>query len=234
MKCVAAISFDLDGTLWPVGPVIRQAEHQVYVWLAQHCPRVTQRYGLGAMRRLRDQVAAENPRLRHDVTAIRQLALRRMFRSCDYPAAHVDAAYAVFVEARNRVRPFPEVLPVLHALHGRFPLVTITNGNADLKRIGIDSFFEHSVSARLVGAAKPRPDAFLSACRKLNLNPKQVVHVGDHPEEDVLGAARIGMQTVWLNRQRGAWLFDHQPDAEISLLSQLLPLVGLPTTNPAH
>ncbi|MDH3280913.1 MAG: HAD family hydrolase [Gammaproteobacteria bacterium] len=226
MKSIAAITLDLDDTLWPIEPVIRQAEQNVYAWLARQCPRVTQQYGMKAMRRMRKQVAAENPSLKHDLTAIRRLALERMFVSCDYPLKYVEDAYAVFIEARNQVQPFPDVLPTLNALHGQWPMVTISNGNADLEQIGISAFFEHSVCARAVGAAKPHPDVFLSACDKLGLKPEQILHIGDHPQEDIVGAANVGMKTVWLNRQRNTWRLDQRPDAQISSLSEVLSLIG--------
>ena len=227
METITAITLDLDDTLWPTQPVIQQAERRVYEWLARQCPRVTQRYGLKAMRRIRKQVAEDNPSLQHDISAIRKLALKSMFISCNYPTEYVDDAYAVFTQARNRVQPFPDVLPTLNALHGRFPMVTISNGNADLQQIGISAFFEFSVCAGSVGAAKPHPDPFLTACDKLGLEPDQILHIGNNPEEDILGAANVGMRTVWVNRHRNKWSLDHKPDAQISSLSEILGLISV-------
>ncbi len=226
MKSVAAITLDLDDTLWPIKPTIHQAEQQVYEWLSKHCPRVTQRYDMEGMRRLRKRTAKRNPSLQHDVTEIRKLALKDMFLSCDYSPRYVDDVYAVFIRARNCVQPFPDVLPALRALHGRFPMVSISNGNADLREIGISAFFVDSVCARSVGAAKPQPRPFLAACETLGLPPHRIVHVGDHPEEDIRGASAVGMKTVWMNRQGSKWNWSHTPDNQISSLFDLLSLIG--------
>ncbi|MEM9184292.1 MAG: HAD family hydrolase, partial [Pseudomonadota bacterium] len=81
-------------------------------------------------------------------------------------------------------------------------LVTITNGNADMHRIGLGEVFEHHVKAAQVGVAKPAPAIFEHALAALELAPHEVLHVGDHLEADVAGALRVGMRAVWLNREQ--------------------------------
>ena len=39
---IEAVFFDLDDTLWEVGPVIERAEQRIYEHLAAHFPRITQ------------------------------------------------------------------------------------------------------------------------------------------------------------------------------------------------
>jgi putative hydrolase of the HAD superfamily len=38
---IAAITLDLDDTLWPIEPVIARAEERLDAWLKIHCPRAT-------------------------------------------------------------------------------------------------------------------------------------------------------------------------------------------------
>lgn len=67
--------------------------------------------------------------------------------------------------------------------------MSLTNGNADLQRVGLHGHFSHHVAAREVGVAKPDPAIFHHACARLGLAPSQVLHVGDDPLLDVQGRA---------------------------------------------
>ena len=54
---IAAITLDLDDTLWPIEPVIVRAEERLDAWLQIHCPRAAAAYPILAMRELRERVA---------------------------------------------------------------------------------------------------------------------------------------------------------------------------------
>ena len=60
------LSFDLDDTLWPVGPVIEAAELELLGWLQREYPRVVQGHGLESLRALRAQVAVDRPDHAHE------------------------------------------------------------------------------------------------------------------------------------------------------------------------
>ncbi|HKV00287.1 MAG TPA: FAD-dependent oxidoreductase, partial [Vineibacter sp.] len=45
-------------------------------------------------------------------------------------------------------------------LAARFPLVSLSNGNADLTKIGLDRFFRFSITSREFGKAKPAAEIF--------------------------------------------------------------------------
>jgi putative hydrolase of the HAD superfamily len=59
----------------------------------------------------------------------------------------------------------------------------------------------------------------------LELSPEQIVHVGDDPQNDVLGAAQVGLRTVWINRDGRAWPGGQCADAEIKTLEELEPIL---------
>jgi FMN hydrolase / 5-amino-6-(5-phospho-D-ribitylamino)uracil phosphatase len=235
---IRAISFDLDDTLWPIEPVIAQAEQALYDWLQTHCPRVTELHSVESLRLQRDLVWQQNPELalRHDYSAARILSLRHILLPLGYVEAAVQAAYGAFIAARNTVQFYPDALNVLASLQSHFALLAISNGNADLARIGIAQRFSYCVSAREIGIAKPEPGIFLAACQAVQLLPAQVLHVGDHPEYDVQGARRAGLRSAWLNRSalpwpaaRAALGLEASPEPEIELLqlSDLLPALGI-------
>ena len=60
-------------------------------------------------------------------------------------------------------------------------------------------------SARELGVAKPDAQFFLRAASRAELDPDTVLHVGDHPHNDILAASKAGLQTAWLNRTDAGW-----------------------------
>jgi len=202
---ILAVSLDLDDTLWPVEPSIAAAERRLDEWLQHHHAAVAAAWPVAAMRSLREQVAAERPDLAHDFTAQRMLTLQRAFAACGIGDEHVDDAFEVYHAARNRVDCYADALPALAALAARVPLVSISNGNADLGRIGLRHHFAHCISAREFGAAKPAAEIFHHACARLGIAPEHVLHVGDDAVLDVHGARSAGLRTAWLNRHGTTW-----------------------------
>jgi putative hydrolase of the HAD superfamily len=218
---ILAVSLDLDDTLWPVEPAILAAEQDLDDWLKRHHAAVASAWPVAALRDLREQVSAERPDLAHDFTAQRLLTLERAFAACGIGNDHVDAAFEVYYAARNRVDCYADALPALRALAALVPLVSISNGNADLERIGLRRHFAHCISAREFGAAKPDVAIFHDACARLGLAPENVLHVGDDPLLDVIGARAAGLRTAWLNRAGATWPDSAAPDLEIRDLGEL-------------
>jgi putative hydrolase of the HAD superfamily len=205
MRGVQAIIFDLDDTLWEVGPVIVRAEHAMLEFLAGRYPRVLELHTLDSMRDVRARMALEHPSMRHDFTWLRLESLRHHAREAGYPDAMAREAFEVFYRARNEVTLYDDVLPALEQLRARFRLFAISNGNADLATIGLGRFFEHALAAREAGVLKPDPRIFELLLERAGVGASQVVHVGDDAVADVDGARRAGLTPVWLNRRGCDW-----------------------------
>ncbi|WP_119157821.1 HAD family hydrolase [Caldimonas tepidiphila] len=200
MSRLLALTLDLDDTLWPVWPTIVRAERRLHDWLAEHAPATAQRHDTAAMRALRDRVGLEHPERQHDLTWLRMESLRRaLSQAGDDPALAVPG-FEVFFDERQRVELFDDVRPGLERLAARFPLVALTNGNADLGRIGLAPLFRGVVTARSFGVGKPDPRIFAAACELAGAPAGQVLHVGDDLLLDVEGALRAGVQAAWLKR----------------------------------
>lgn len=220
---IRAITLDLDDTLWPFAPIGARVERVLHDWLSTHCPRTAERFPVEDMRALREAVYAERPDLAHDFSALRRLSLQRaMELSGDDAARHVEAAFEAFYAERNRVEFFPDALDALVRLAARVPIAAISNGNADLERIGVHQHFAFSLGAREHGAPKPHPSIFHAACGRLTVAPHEVLHVGDDPALDVVGAHRAGLRSCWLNRDGTPWPHaDVRPDLEFPTLTAL-------------
>lgn len=201
---ILALTLDLDDTLWPVLPALENADREVDAWLQQHHPEVARAWPIAAMRELRARVAAERLDLAHDFTTQRQLTLQQAFAACG-TIAPIEALWEIYFAARNRVDLYPDALPALERISARWPLVSLTNGNADLQRIGLHAHFAHHVCARDSGVAKPDPRIFLAAAERLGVAPAQILHVGDDPLMDMVGARDAGLRTAWINRDGLPW-----------------------------
>jgi HAD superfamily hydrolase (TIGR01509 family) len=199
------LSFDLDDTLWPVGPVIAAAERQLLSWLRERHPEVVSGHDLESLRALRDGVARRFPERSHDLTFLRHRALKDLFGGAGHAESLADAALEVFFSARNRVEFYDDVRPALSRLRARYRLFAISNGNADLHRCGIGDLFAGHVTAIAAGAAKPDARIYAALLEMAGVEAAQVLHIGDDPLADVIGATRAGMQAVWLNRDGREW-----------------------------
>ena len=85
------------------------------------------------------------------------------------------------------------------------PVAVLTNGtvvqqNAKVEVLGLTGRVGPVVTAEELGLAKPRPEAYLTVCRRLDVDPAAVLHVGDDHALDVLGARAAGLRAVHLDR----------------------------------
>ncbi|MFL9936009.1 HAD-IA family hydrolase [Paraburkholderia sp. RL18-103-BIB-C] len=199
---VSAISFDLDDTLWPFRPSVERAEATLHSWLIEHAPNTASVLpAWPTLSRLRDEYERSRPDLANDYRALRVGSIRLALELAKEDITLADSAYDVFYSARQKVEFYEDALPALAWLSGRFPLVAVTNGNADLRLTGGAEFFRETLSARALGTAKPEPEIFHAAARAANVHPTDLLHVGDDFHLDVLGALNAGLQAAWLVRQ---------------------------------
>lgn len=194
------ITLDLDDTLWPVVPTLVAAESTLYQWLSERAPATTARFDPATLRDIRTALARERQDLAHDMNWLRTESIRRALVNAGDDPALADEAFAVFYAARQQVRFFTDVLPVLARWRERLPLIAISNGNADIKAVGLGHLFTAAISAHETGYAKPDPRAFALACEKAGVTPDQVLHIGDDLDADVRGARAAGMTAAWLRR----------------------------------
>ncbi|HEU4460772.1 MAG TPA: HAD family hydrolase [Methylibium sp.] len=199
-----AITIDLDDTLWPIGPVIQRAEAALQAWLAEHAPAVALHFDRKGMLALRAQVERDLQHVAHDLTAWRKETLRRALQHAGCDAALAEPAFDVFFAERNRVEFYADALPALDRLAARWPLIALSNGNADPARIdNLAGRLSAWISAREVGVGKPDRRIFDAARVQARCEPQQVLHVGDDFALDVIGAHHAGMATAWVRRADG-------------------------------
>ena len=228
---IRAITFDLDDTLWDVAPAIERAERDLRAWLDAHCPDMAARYDREALFEIRSMLIAKTPPLQHDVSELRVQVLKTALLRSGYRAAQAEhlarAGFDVFLASRHVIEYFEHAADVLRALRRRYVIGALTNGNADVHRLEIGPLFHFAIQAGDVGMSKPDPAMFEEAMRRTRLGPAEIVHVGDHLENDVAGAKRLGWYTVWVNRAKAPGPDGPAAaDAVVSCLSELPPAIA--------
>jgi putative hydrolase of the HAD superfamily len=124
---------------------------------------------------------------------------------------------------------FPEAVEVLNMLKQRGLLIgVITNGpsltqNRKLDVSGIRPLLDLAVVSGDEGVHKPDPEIFRRAAARLGIACESCVYVGDHPVNDIEGAAGAGMKPVYIN----AFGSDDHPEniPEITNLRELLDIL---------
>ncbi len=221
-KSIKLLSFDLDDTLWPCKPTILAAEQRLYDWLQQHVNVITQCYDIEALRQHRTEFMQQNPETAHDLSHVRRASLLALSEQFKLDPAWVEPAFDVYYEARQQVKLYQDVAPVLDKLKSRYRMAAVTNGNADADKTGIGHWFEFSVSAAEVGCQKPDPAFFEAVIERSGASAKEILHIGDDPHRDIFGAWQLGIRTVWLNREGHSWGYNAcRADQEIQSLQEL-------------
>ncbi len=123
--------------------------------------------------------------------------------------------------------PFPHLLRMLEKLKSdHIALGIITNGYGqfqmdNMKALGIDKYADVILVSEWEGIKKPNPEIFNRALEKLHVLPNECIFIGDHPENDVKGAQRVGMKGIW--KRDAQW--DHiEADAVVDDLLEV-PLI---------
>lgn len=232
LTTIKAMTFDLDDTLYDNRPVMANTERQVLIFLQQRFPEfagANSSYFHG----LRSELRQQEPDIYHDVEQWRwrslELALLNHGYSAEEASSGASEAMDEFACWRSQIEVPPSTHETLTALGQHFPLVAITNGNANPYACGLGDYFEFILKAGLDGRSKPFSDMFSAAAQRLDLAPQYLLHIGDHLATDVAGAVRNGLQACWINDRKLDLMQEPNarllPHIEISRLASLQALL---------
>jgi putative hydrolase of the HAD superfamily len=101
------------------------------------------------------------------------------------------------------------------------------NHEADLDRYGLKSFLDFRIYSSEVGLCKPHPDIFRAGQKAIDLNPDEIIYVGDSYKCDVIGAFQAGMKPILIYWE-GRDYPDPMPDGfpVLQRLPELLDLLS--------
>jgi putative hydrolase of the HAD superfamily len=234
---IEAVLFDGDQTLWDFQRVMREALTAVAGELRAARPGpLTDALRWEDLEHDRHVVGEELQGVEYNLTRLRVLGfvrtLRRLREGGDGGGEAEDAELADQLAAsyfRHRDRDpalFDDTIPCLNALRSRYRLGLLSNGSRLPEAVGLGGYFESVVFAQDHRVAKPEKGIFEIVERELALAPGGCVLVGDHPDNDVVGAKRAGWYAVWIDRDgHGDYVppldSEERPDAVVTSLAQL-------------
>jgi 2-phosphoglycolate phosphatase len=214
VRAPRGIVFDLDGTLIDSsGDIVAALNHALVATKREALPFSTALTFVGDGARVLCARATNLPAKHPEVDRVLQLYLAHYEA---HPIAHT--------------KWLPHARAVLDQLGG-YALALCTNKpraitDLVLGRLGVRSLFASVVAGGDVALVKPAPEPVLEVARVLDLDPEELVMVGDGPQDVEAGrgagARTVGVYGGFASPER---LLASRPDELISALSELPALV---------
>lgn len=99
---------------------------------------------------------------------------------------------------------FPDLWTKLPELKKEFKIAVINNGNSLAKKYWDEKFdfsvFDLFINSAIEKTRKPDPEIYLLTCERLGVNAKDCLFMDD-AIENIESAKRLGMETIWWNRE---------------------------------
>lgn len=133
-------------------------------------------------------------------------------------------------ERRKLPFVYEDTFETLDALKGKYKLLLLTNGSPDLQNTKLTitpelvPYFDQIVISGDFGRGKPDPSLFEHALSLLSLEKDEAIMVGDNLMTDILGASKVGMKSVWINRHNKE-RNEVTPTYEIKQLAELFGIL---------
>ena len=231
---IKAVFFDLDGTLCDSDRAWSIAQNETFQRLRKHYPHVSGEAIIEAWtiihRRLFQQLNAG----KCSMAEVRNRRFGCLFKELSLPIDSAMEELSDFFCSRYlmglRLYEDVTVLEELHAYH----VGIITNGAHDehtdsqlskVRHLGLSERIQSLTISGEIGIRKPKVEIFKVACERADVLPKEAVYVGDTIQNDIVGANRAGMKSIFINRKSEALAsktVDEQPDYTISNLYEAL------------
>jgi putative hydrolase of the HAD superfamily len=139
-----------------------------------------------------------------------------------------EILHIYYKEVYRERKTFPEVYGVLQQLSQWGICMGIISNTTnpvfmkelELKDSGLKKYFDFTIYSSGLPFRKPHPSIFQLAISHFELEPHEILFVGDSLSLDILGAHKVGMKTAWINRRNEQT--DIVPDYELVSLEDLL------------
>jgi len=235
---IAVVSFDLDGTLLDSRTAWREGFRDPFAYLIERYPALAALGDPGDVhdfvyQRYLDEAWRAAGAGEWSVDYVRRGWHDILARHAVRDDAAADAAFERYEASwPPLMRLFEDAVATLEAVHARFPMVLLTNGNTSYQRMKIemhdlDPWFEHIVVSEEVGIMKPDPAIFARAIAPFGVAPDRVIHIGDTPSQDIAGAHAAGWRSAWVNRDGRDFEGGRSPDLEVPSLQAFREELGL-------
>jgi HAD superfamily hydrolase (TIGR02253 family) len=153
-----------------------------------------------------------------------------IFQKVDYKI--LSAGVIAYRRAREAALvPYPHVTMTLIGLVKRgIRLAVVSDAPSReawlrLSYLNFHHLFDHVVTFEDTGERKPSPTPFRRALKLLNVQPSEAIMVGDWPERDVVGAAKVGIMTVFARYGDTFGTVESNAKYDITDISELLEII---------
>ncbi|MDC3098451.1 HAD family hydrolase [Gammaproteobacteria bacterium] len=208
-KKIKLITFDLDDTVWPNHKVIVDAEKALWNFLLMKVPQLKNDISEESINKIRLQLIEKDNSLKFNLTKFRKEVVKELLLKIgldeNEAIYYSNESFNEFFKVRNKVQLYKDAKNILGRLYRKVAIGSLSNGNADLRIIGIDTFFDFSINSKDVGSNKPAPPHFLRALELASCGPEEAIHVGDCPVNDVGGARNCNINAIWFNCEKNKW-----------------------------
>ncbi|WP_338653163.1 HAD family hydrolase [Sporosarcina psychrophila] len=126
---------------------------------------------------------------------------------------------------------YEETFEVLDRLKDTYKLVLLTNGSPSLQHTKLEvtselvPYFDQIIVSGAFGVGKPDASIFQHVLTENGVTAGEAIMVGDNLMTDILGASRVGMRSVWINRENKLPSEEVVPTYEINHLEKLYPIL---------
>ena len=231
---IKAVFFDLDGTLCDSDTAWSIAQREIFQLLHEHYPDVSEETLTEAWRTVHQELFKQLNAGKCAMADVRDSRFQCLFRELGLPVDKVMEELSDFFCLRylTSLRLYDDVA-ILEKLH-TYHVGIITNGAHDehtdsqlskVRHLGLSGRIQSLTISGEVGVRKPNAKIFKVACERAGILPKEAMVVGDTIENDIVGANRAGMTSVFIDRKSDVLTpetADEQPDYAISNLYDVL------------
>lgn len=231
---IKAIFFDLDGTLCDSDTAWSIAQREMFQLLREQYPDVSQEVLTETWKTVHQRLFQQLDAGKCSMANVRDARFQCLFQELGLPIDKVMEGLSGFFCSRylTSLRLYDDVtvLEELRAYH----VGIITNGAHDehtdsqlskVRHLGLSERIQSLTISGEIGVRKPKIEIFQVACERAGISPKKALFVGDTVENDIVGANRAGMTSVFINRTADLLTpktADEQPDHSISNLHDVL------------
>ena len=231
---IKAVFFDLDGTLCDSDTAWSIAQSEMFQLLRQQYPNVSEAVLTEAWRTVHQKLFQQLDAGKISMLEVRDSRFQYLFRKLGLPIDKVMEELSDLFCSRylTSLRLYDDV-PVLEEL-GAYHVGIITNGAHDehtdsqlskVRHLGLSERIQSLTISGEIGARKPKIEIFQVACDRAGVSPKEGLFVGDTLENDIVGANRAGLTSVFINRKSDVLTpktANERPDYSISNLHNVL------------
>lgn len=201
---IKAAIFDLDDTLYNYKEINKLAERELCEYTCTLLKISEQKfceafeYGRKATKEGLDDCAAQHNRMLYCQKTLEYLKIKPTLYALEMYDIYWDTMLENMVLNEGVIELF-ELLKERGLKIGICTDLTAHIQHRKIRKLGIDKYIDCIVSSEEVGREKPDPRMFNLCLMKLNVQPEEVIYIGDNLKKDIIGAQNVGIESFWLN-----------------------------------